>query len=126
MRGPLYFGAAAAVAATAFWAYRVNYAAQEALGRVEALRAEIAHEREALAILRADWAWLNAPDRLARLVALKADTLALGPMTAESFAELAELPEPPPDTFWARAHPDVFALDLSAPPGAPPFVETMP
>jgi hypothetical protein len=108
MRGVIYFVAAAAVALTAVWAYRVNYAAQEALGRVEALRARIAAEREALAILRADWAWLNGPDRLARLVAAEAGTLGLVPLAGERFADLSEIPEPPPDVFWAKADPAVF------------------
>jgi hypothetical protein len=126
MRGVLYFAGSAAVAATAFWAYRVNYAAQEALGRVQAVRAEIAAEREGLAILRADWAWLNAPERLARLVEAHAPALGLVPLAGDRYAELAELPPPPPDTFWARAHPDVFALDLSAPGGGVAFAETLP
>jgi hypothetical protein len=108
MRGVIYFVAAAAVALTAFWAYRVNYAAQEALGRVQAARAAIAAEREALAILRADWAWLNGPDRLSRLAAANAAALGLVPLAGERFADASEVPEPPPDVFWAKADPAVF------------------
>ena len=43
----------------ATWAYRVNYATQEAMGRLADLRQDIADEREAIAVLEAEWAYLN-------------------------------------------------------------------
>lgn len=116
MRGALYFMAAALVAAAAFWAYRVNYEAQEALSRVAELRARLAHEREAIAVLRAEWAYLSAPERLARLLAAHGGELGLSPLTAASYRAAAELPSPPPDAFWARADPSVF---LPAPADQP-------
>jgi hypothetical protein len=75
---------------------------------VQAARAEIAAEREALAILRADWAWLNGPERLARLAAANAGALGLVPLAGDRFADVSEFPETPPDVFWARADPAVF------------------
>ena len=41
------------------------------------LRAEIADEREALAVLNAEWAYLNRPDRLRDLADLNGDRLGL-------------------------------------------------
>lgn len=115
MRGALYFIAAALVAFAALWAYDVNYQAKDALRRVAALRAEAAREREAIAVLRAELAYLTAPDRLRRLVAAHADALGLSPMQGAAFVRLASLPAPPPDAFWARADPSVF---LPAPEGS--------
>lgn len=114
MRGVIYFLAAAMVAVSAFWAYRINYAAQATMDEVAALRREIAAEREALVVLRADWAYLNAPERLARLLAEHGEGLALVPMAADRFLALADVPEPPAEAFWVRPDPSVFPL---APPG---------
>ncbi len=95
MRWGLYLSAAVLVAVCATWAYRVNYATQEALGRLADLRAEIAAEREALSVLTAEWAYLNRPDRLAALVAGPGAALGLVPLGPESFAEAAMVAYPP-------------------------------
>jgi hypothetical protein len=110
MRGLIYAAAAGAVAVSAFWAYRVNYQAQSALDRVAGLRSEIAREREALAVLRAEWAFLNGPKRLQKLVESEADAAGLGlsMMDGARFASFAEIPAPPPESFWAHADPAVF------------------
>ena len=92
MRGALHFAAALFVAAVAFWAYTVNYAAQETLERVGELRRDIGREREAIRVLEAEWAWLNAPDRLRRLLELHGAALALEPMDGARFAGFEELP----------------------------------
>lgn len=109
MKVALYLSAAVLVAVCATWAYRVNYATQDALGRLADLRAAIAAEREALSVLNAEWAYLNRPDRLAALVAGPGAALGLVPLTPEHFGEAAMVafpPEPEP-------------LDLAAAPGAP-------
>ncbi|TVQ53947.1 MAG: cell division protein FtsL [Rhodobacteraceae bacterium] len=97
MRGALHFLAAAAVALLAFWAYQVTYDAQAALDRVAARRAEIAREREAIAVLEAEWAWLNRPDRIAELTARHADALALSPMAGARYRPFSDAPTRPPD-----------------------------
>jgi hypothetical protein len=95
MRLVLHLSAAVMVAVCATWAYRVNYATQEALGGLADLRAEIAAEREALAVLRAEWAFLNRPDRLRALVTLHADELGLVDLAPEQFGEAAMVAFPP-------------------------------
>lgn len=95
MRLVLHVSAAVFLAVCATWAYRVNYETQEALGRVEALRAEIAREREALAVLNAEWAYLNRPERLRALVAAHSETLKLVPLQPEQFGEAAMVAYPP-------------------------------
>lgn len=117
MRGALYFAAAALVAAVAFWAYQVNYAAQAALERIAELRGELARERESIRVLEAEWAWLNAPDRLQRLAALHAETLALEPMDGARFGLIAEIPFRAPE---APEPAEPVRLDLPArAPAAP-------
>jgi hypothetical protein len=115
MRGAVYFGAAAVVVGAAFWTYRVNYDATEALVRVETLRQQITAQREALVVLRAEWAWLNAPERLAALNASHAEALALQPMAGTHFYDLAALPSPPPETFWVRVDPALLAPQADTP-----------
>jgi len=84
-----------AVVATAAWAYHVNYRTKTTLGQVDRLRGQIAAEREAVEVLRVEWAYLNAPDRLARLVARHNGLLGLGPMGPQQFDEVAAVPFPP-------------------------------
>lgn len=95
MRLTLYLSSCVVVAMLATWAYRVNYATQEALDRVAALHAEIAREREAVAVLRAEWAYLNRPDRLRALVAAHAEALGLEPLAPEQFGAPAMVAYPP-------------------------------
>jgi hypothetical protein len=81
-----------AVVATAAWAYHINYRTKTSLGRVDKQRSQIAAEREAVEVLRVEWAYLNAPDRLARLVAQHNDRLGLEPMGPQHFDEVAAVP----------------------------------
>ncbi|MEM6680369.1 MAG: hypothetical protein AAF675_21090, partial [Pseudomonadota bacterium] len=76
-------------------AYNVNYRTSDALRETARLRAEIARTREDVQVLEVEWAWLNAPDRLARLVAARQADLQLGPLVPERFGEAAQVPFPP-------------------------------
>jgi hypothetical protein len=108
MRAILYLSATVLVVLCAVWAYRVNYATQDAQDRVADLRARIAHERETLAVLRAEWAYLNRPDRLAVLVERNAEALGLAPLTPDHFADPAMIafPAPPDDLIPASGEPE--------------------
>ncbi|MEM7506305.1 MAG: hypothetical protein AAF415_06130 [Pseudomonadota bacterium] len=85
-----------AVIAVAIWAYGVNYRTRQAFDRLDDLRGELAAEREAVQVLRVEWAWLNAPDRLHRLAAQHNDKLQLTRMEAERFSFADTVPFPPP------------------------------
>lgn len=95
MRGFLYTLSCLAVMGLAWWAYRENYATQEALRKVGDVQREIAWLRESLAVQRAEWAYLNRPDRLSALVALNFDRLQLMPMEAGQFGAIGQVPYPP-------------------------------
>jgi len=81
-----------AVVATATWAYNVNYRTKTTLDRVDRLRSRIAAQRESVEVLRVEWAYLNAPDRLARMVAQHNERLGLGPMGPLHFGDVAAVP----------------------------------
>lgn len=85
---------ALSVLAIAGWTYNVNYDTRAALDRLSDLRARIAEEREALQVLRVEWAYLNAPDRLARLTVEHNDRLKLVALKPEALGYVAAVPYP--------------------------------
>lgn len=94
-RSLLFVFALTILSGVAFWAYRVNYTTQDSMDRVAALHAQIAREREMLAILRAEWAHLNAPDRLRRLAEAHFDLLGLIPLSPAHFENPEKIAYPP-------------------------------
>jgi len=90
----LYLISGAMVVGFAYWAYQVNYDTQEAIRRVSDLRAEIATEREALSVLRAEWAFLTRPDRLRVLAETNFGDLQLMPMSSDHFSDPAMVAYP--------------------------------
>ncbi len=92
MRGFLTFIAALAVVALGYWAYHQNIQTQQAIREIDQLQRQIGMERERLGVLRAEWAYLNRPDRLRELVNLNFDRLGLMPMTPDQFAVVDEIP----------------------------------
>lgn len=107
MRTLLYIAASALVVAFAAWAYQVNYTTQETVRRVDNLRAQIAEEREAIAMLNAEWAFLNRPDRLRALAEMYFPELGLMPMTSEHFGDPAMVPYPRPAVPLLAANSEV-------------------
>ena len=79
----------------AAWAYQVNYRTNTVLREIDRLNAEIAERREALQVLRVEWAYLNNPERLRRLVARNNADLALMPIAPDRFGHVAAVPFPP-------------------------------
>ena len=94
MRGFLTFVAALAVIALGYWAYHQNIETQRALRDVERLQREIVAERESLGVLRAEWAYLNRPDRLRDLAELNFDRLGLLPLMPEQFGTVSQVGYP--------------------------------
>lgn len=84
------------VMALAFWAYRENYRTQNELADLRALQNEVGELRESLGVLKAEWAYLNRPDRLRALVDANAATLALVELAPDQFADVGMVDFPPP------------------------------
>lgn len=97
MRPVLYVLTFLALIALGFWAYRENYATQTAIRDVRALQGEIANLREALSVQRAEWAYLNRPDRLRELATINFDRLGLFPMEPGQFGSAAQVAYPVPE-----------------------------
>jgi hypothetical protein len=95
MRTLLVVSGACLVVLFATWTYRVNYSAQEAANRLADLKANLSREREAMSVLRAEWAFLNRPDRLSALVSNRGGDLGLVPIVPEQFGEVANVAFPP-------------------------------
>lgn len=97
------------VMALAFWAYRENYATQAALREMTQLQNEIASLREALTLQRAEWAYLNRPERLRELATLNFDRLGLLPLEPMQFGAAAQVSYPAPTILPGMGFPDIDA-----------------
>jgi hypothetical protein len=82
------------VLALGFWAYRENYETQAGLRHLRTLQTQIADLREAMGIQRAEWAYLNRPDRLRELADLNFDRLGLLPMDSSQFGRAGSVAYP--------------------------------
>jgi len=95
MRGLLTVFATLAVIGLGYWAYHQNIQTQQAIREMERLQIEIGRERERLGVLRAEWAYLNRPERLRELALLTFPRLGLVPIDADRFGRIDEVAYPP-------------------------------
>lgn len=82
----------AALVVAAAWVYRIKFEATVQAERVAKLQREVRHERDAIAILRAEWARLDSP---ARIQGLAERHLALKPIQPHQFDRFDNLPAMP-------------------------------
>lgn len=94
MKSLLYVLTALSVIGLAFWAYHENYRTQEALSETESLQREIGLKRARLGVLRAEWAYLNRPERLRELADLNFARLQLLPLAPEQFGRIDQVSYP--------------------------------
>lgn len=95
MRSLLYIVTALAVIGLAFWAYRENYETQAEIARTEELNRKIGEARARLSVLRAEWAYLNRPDRLRDLTEVNFERLGLLPLRPDQFGKVDQVSFPP-------------------------------
>lgn len=75
--------------AVGFGLFHVKYKVQALEEELSQLNARIVHEQEQLHVLRAEWAYLNRPERLEEL---NGRFLQLGPLVPAQIGRLEELP----------------------------------
>jgi cell division protein FtsL len=78
--------------ASAFVVYKVKYDSTYEVQRIAKLREEIRVERERIALLRAEWTRLSAPQRIQDLAARH---LRMKPLQVAQYSDFANLPEKP-------------------------------
>jgi hypothetical protein len=79
--------------------YNMKHEAEVAADKVARLQAEIAREKDAVALLRAEWSVLTQPARLQDVVTKYADHFQLQPFSPKQMATIDEIPlkpVPPP------------------------------
>jgi hypothetical protein len=86
----------------AAYVYRIKMDSTSRTERVLRLHAEIREQRDAIGVLRSEWARLDAP---LRLQGLAERHLALKPLNATQYDSLKNLPERPPN-FVKPGDPD--------------------
>jgi hypothetical protein len=87
--------------------YKIKFDSTLQAERVAKMRGELRKERNAIAILRAEWGRLDTPDRIQDLAARH---LALRPIQATQFDELDRLPERPPAVVPAPTSDPIGAM----------------
>ena len=103
MRNLFYIITFGLIISLAYWAYQENVKTQMAMKRSEELQVEIGKARAKLAVLKAEWAYLNRPERLIHLTNLGFDQLKLGPIRAANFGELDLLNQSESNTKWSSS-----------------------
>ena len=94
MRYMFYALTVIAVVAMAFWAYHESYKTQEAQTRTQELQHDIADARSRLRMLKAEWAYLNRPDRLRDLAEINFKSLGLLEIRPHQFGRVGEVAMP--------------------------------
>lgn len=96
MRPLMYLCCILVVMGLAFWAYRENYRTQASISEMSQIQREMAGLREDLGVLRAEWAYLNRPERLRELVDLNFERLQLIPQESGQVLDLGNVDYPKP------------------------------
>ncbi|MCV6584547.1 MAG: cell division protein FtsL [Marinibacterium sp.] len=96
MKSLFYILTAMTVLGLAFWAYHQNYSTKDVLDQTKTLQRQIGQEQGRLAVLRAEWAYLNRPDRLRELAEINFPRLGLLPFRADQFETVERVQYPGP------------------------------
>lgn len=72
--------------------YDMKHKAELAADKVARLQAEIARDRDAIAVLRAEWSLLTQPGRLQSVIDKYADHFQLEPFSPKQIATIDEIP----------------------------------
>ena len=88
------------------WAYKTNYESRAASQRVKDLEKSILSANKEVKILNAEWAYLNTPDRLRKLVEYYFLELRLTPINPDDYISFSEI-------YWDKDYKNGPAALLS-------------
>ena len=89
MMKPLYIGAFVVTVMLTYGLYTMKHEVQRLESKLQSLHKQLASEREAVRILRAEWSFLNNPERIEKLTARHLD---LTPVSVHRISAMARLP----------------------------------
>lgn len=82
------------VMALVFWAYQENYKTQQEIAKVEVMQRDIGKSQARLNTLKAEWAYLNRPDRLRELAKINFEKLQLLPFSPDQYGRIDQVAYP--------------------------------
>ena len=88
------------------WAYKINYDSRAAYQRVKELEKSILSADKEFKILNAEWAHLNSPDRLRKLIEYYFSELKLTPIKPDDFISFSEV-------LWGQASKNVSTVSVN-------------
>ena len=115
MRGLALLSVLVGVIALAIWAYQQNYRTQRVIAETVDLQRDIGEARSRLSVLRAEWAYLNRPDRLRDLADINFDRLGLLPLRPDQFGHADQVALPPDPIIEFENAVDVSSLGDAQP-----------
>lgn len=86
----------------AFWLYQVKYEAKLTEDKIASVQKDIAKEKEALLLLKAEWSYLNRPERIQRLAERFSKQLELEEMKPYQIGVKEDLPDRTPDSLKVK------------------------
>lgn len=89
MMRPLYIAAFVVAVTLTYGLYSMKYEVQRLETQLSSLHGELTAEREAIQVLRAEWSYLNGPERLEDLAARHLD---LVPVSVHRMTAMSRLP----------------------------------
>ena len=81
--------------AAAGFTYKTKHDAENRMGEIRRIEAQIRLEEDSINVLQADWSLMTQPARLQRLSEVYAEQLELGPIDPYQIGSIAELPMRP-------------------------------
>lgn len=77
----------------AFWLFQVKHQAKEEGGKIAILRGQIQEEKDALLLLKAEWSYLNRPQRIQRLTNEFSNQLGLKAIEPYQIGDINDVPD---------------------------------
>lgn len=95
----------------AVWAYLMSAKTRAAALELKGIESAILKEREAIQMLRAEWAYLNRPERLRHLVEMNFPSLGLMQISPANYGDPRDIPMPPKGEGPAEPFVDQDEID---------------